>query len=147
MATPAVVRSHPHLSHLAHHFPEFDKDASVLLLIGRDSGPSMITRCDSDRAPVAHHTSLGWSLVGECGPGDCKSYTALRTSTLEHFDKEYVFTPKSRDFSSNIFQEYPEDELPGLSQNERKFLDLFRQALPIMMTVALSFLCQSRKTT
>ena len=44
VATPEAVRSLPHVRHLAHHFAEFDERASVLLLIGRESGHSMITR-------------------------------------------------------------------------------------------------------
>ena len=39
IATPLIARAHPHLRHIANKIPETEKDADILLLVGRDVTP------------------------------------------------------------------------------------------------------------
>ena len=64
IASPEVVRSHKRISKFAKHFPAIDPSAEVMLLVGRDCGPAMATKCYGYQTPYVHHTTLGWALVG-----------------------------------------------------------------------------------
>ena len=71
IATPEIVKHHSHVAHLSKYFQPIDESAEIVLLLGRDCGKAMQTRCFGHKAPFAHHTSLGWALVGEtCLPDD-----------------------------------------------------------------------------
>ena len=127
VASPSTVLAHPHIRHLASKFNNFDKSAEVLLLLGRDSGPCMFTRCYGNKPPFAHHTSLGWALVGEsCADNDLnKDVCVLRSSVHEHFIQTPAFhvQPKPYLHDIDIFKERKDDELPDLSKEDEMFLD------------------------
>jgi len=117
IATPETVAAHPHLRHLSRHFAGLDDDASVALLIGRDSDEGMFTRCFGNKAPFAHHTALGWALVEKCcsGAAQEESKRVFRTSIQEHFSKSLNHkTEKNGNFQTWTFSQsvqmtsYPE---------------------------------------
>ena len=135
VATPLIVRQHPHIAHLANKFPKFNKAAQVLLLIGRDSDNLLKTESHGDRAPFAHHTSLGWAVVGNVCVNKKSSlnFKVLRTS-LEPPElptdlkpcfpsaKGQFFLPEPPEDA--VFVRQPDDELPGLSVEDQRFLTI-----------------------
>ena len=128
VASPKTVRSHPQIRHLANRFNNIDNSAEVLLLLGRDTGDLMFTRCYGNRPPFAHRTSLGWALVGLCSnwkSSTPESHNVLRVSLNEHFLQETLFKHSRKEFLSDVdvFTEKRDDELPGLSNEDRKFLE------------------------
>ena len=79
--------------------------------------------------PFAHRTSLGWALVRVYHNSisySSKSATVLKISLNEHFLQEPSFRFSNKPFLSEdcIFTERRDDELPGLSTDDRKFLDI-----------------------
>lgn len=138
VATPTTVEAHPHIRNFAKNFPPLDTKAQVLLLIGRDSGFCMLTRCYGNIPPFVHHTALGWSLVGNCCTSfssSLKTSVALKTHFVEHFEISPSF-PSSKpmlsyDSDSELFIERKDDELPGLSRDDIKFVDKVRSGISI----------------
>ena len=136
VASPEVVRAHPHIRQFAERFNSVDGSAEVLLLLGRDTGSLMFTRCHGNRPPFAHRTALGWALVGVCYnsvSSSSKSTTVLKISLNEHFLQESSFRHSNKPFLSedSIFTERRDDELPGLSNDDRKFLDIVARDIEV----------------
>ena len=128
-ADPLTVSKHTHIMKYAKNFPEKDKEAEVLLLIGADCGEAMYSQSYGPHYPYVQRTKLGWALTGPV----CRNTTGtkirpaktLRTSTFpcEHYTAFPVFnqtTPESK----GLFRERDDDDLPGLSQNDEKFVAL-----------------------
>ena len=120
-ASPMIVKSHKHISHLAHKFPQIDPSLEVLLLVGTNCGPAMQTQSFGSKYPFAHHTALGWALVGPSCLEISKpsSIRALRSQIIscEHFKSTpSLVTPKipSVSSSTDIFIERENDDLPGM---------------------------------
>ena len=135
IATPQVVKSLPHLRHLAKNFNQFDETSEVLLLIGRDSGKCMFTKCYGNKPPYAHHTPLGWAIVGETCPKQSSNSgsSSRKTSCHEHFSAKTCFRTglEYAEISSNIFKEHDDQEIVGLSRQEEKFLRLLNDDIHI----------------
>lgn len=103
VATPKIVMQHTNIAHLAGNFQELDPEADVLLLLGRDCSDVMYTRCYDLRSPFAHHTALGWAVVGpvcfdvkenEATNSHRRTYkTAIHH---DHFSAESTFSPKEK---------------------------------------------------
>jgi len=130
VATPEIVSRYQHIAHLSRHFSPLDSSAEVLLLLGRDCGAIMYTRCFGFRPPYAHCTRLGWALVGgACGDVDASINNVLRVDlascSAEHFSASNIF-PKCdnlvRGFPVNPFCEMPDDEQIGRSKEDDLFL-------------------------
>ena len=133
VASRKTVAAHKHISHYAKFFPDFDQKAEVFLLIGRDCGPAMATRCYGHKAPFVHHTSIGWALVGEVclGQGSNKYNTVLRVDVeCEHLEAIPCFTEKtSSPRVKNIFNESHDDELLGYSKDDQRFIDIVSESI------------------
>ena len=139
-ATRNVVRAQPHLKHLAKHFPEIRESIPVLLLIGTNCGPAMFTKPVGSHFPFAHHTALGWSLVGpvcregasaDGGGTESSCYRMAVTNvgrTCEHFSSTACFPVSvSVDRMPKRFdplQESAEDDLPGVSKDAAQFQNM-----------------------
>ena len=96
-ASPGIVSAHPHLRHLSSKFCEKNDCAEVLLLIGRDASRCMYTRSYGSRPPYAHHTALGWALVGNsCQPSGVRGSGTVLKSTIEHFSNKPIFELPSK---------------------------------------------------
>lgn len=88
--TPAAALCHPHLKAIAHKLPALDKNAEILLLLGRDmlrvhkvrrqiSGPH--------DAAYAQRLDLGWVIVGDVCLGSShrpSEVTSVKTHILEN---------------------------------------------------------------
>ena len=100
VATPEDLEQSGHLAEYAHRFLPVDKEAEVLLLIGRDAGELMSVNQKGSHYPYALQTPLGWAVVGTtCQHSDpTKERKALRTSVEhDHFNAKLCFEgPHSR---------------------------------------------------
>ena len=135
VASPSIVSQHNHIAHLSKNFTNPDSNCDVLVLVGRDCGAAMSTKCFGFKAPYAHHTPLGWALVGETCPNANSSVLKSSVSVLKsctydpHMSASPRFLEKTEICSPNvldIFCEKPDDELPGISKNEEKFLSILQ---------------------
>ena len=114
------------MSKFAAHFPIEVDQAPVMLLVGRDCLKAMFTRPYGHKdGPFAHHTALGWAIVGAALPKDTRQIRArcFRTA-CEHISAqvrlpENASDPIHRAFYA--FSESPEDDLPGLSKSDQAF--------------------------
>ena len=138
VASPSIVRAHAHIAHYAKFFNEVDVNADTLLLIGRDSSDGIFTTRHGHKAPYVHHTRLGWALVGNI----CTSATnttekkVLRTKLdHEHYHSEICFpsikTTDQKCLKNDPFDQHPDDELLGLSQDEQRFMDIVLNGIHI----------------
>jgi hypothetical protein len=140
MVTPKIVLQHSHLKHLASKFPEEDKTAEVLLLIGADCGQAMHINTYGHKVPYVHETPLGWSLVGPA----CKGKNQLRFKSLKtelkkdqcehynavkHFDNSVSNPTIPHNF--NCFKEQVDDDLLGLSRSDQKFQEVINQGIKV----------------
>ncbi|XP_044158322.1 uncharacterized protein LOC122944157 [Bufo gargarizans] len=123
--TPEVAFYHPHLRSIASEIPPLDKDAKILLLLGRDilrlhkvhrqvSGPP--------EAPFAQYLDLGWVIIGNVCIGKMKRPTnisSFKTNVLPngrntHFEpcphhywvKEKVTSCKLQHRNTNLSPTY-----------------------------------------
>ena len=133
VATRDIVNAHPHISHLSANFPNSASDCKVLLLLGVNCGDAMHTQVYGETYPFAHHTALGWCLVGPVCRDSIRQeeVKALRTTVMqecEHFSTKNCFDTKiksdliPRDFDVASYS--PEDEFPGMSRHEKRFQDI-----------------------
>ena len=131
VAFPDIVREYPHISHLASCFPDIDNGAQVLLLLGRNCGDLMKTDCHGDHAPFAHHTPLGWALVGSADRGDLSDVGVLKTCH-EHLSSSLCFPSQPRTITSaTLFDESANDDAAAYSRSELRFLDTMRESICI----------------
>ena len=151
VATPDIVRKHPHLAHYAEHFPEFDPNTEVLILIGRDCGRAMATKCLSDTEPYIHQSPLGYSLVGSvCPKSKNRDHIILKTHLGRHTtgsnplkeslssvgnDTIHVKTlfenkPSIHD-NFQTFETHHDDDNLGLSTNDKTFMSLMNSHINI----------------
>ena len=128
IATKSLVQKHHSISRFSKHFNNIDKDAEVLILIGRDCGKAMGTKCHTKVEPWVHETPLGWALVGStCSTKLDKNSPKIILKSValrhEHFEVNSVFkkTP-STDFS--IFREKVDDDIPGWSVQDHKHREI-----------------------
>lgn len=142
MATREDVRRLPHLVHLANKFKEVEEKHRMLLLIGRDASKLLHSKCYGQEPPFAFRTPLGWALVGTvCGKdAHTPSLRALRTALAHnHFEArpsigEQLASPfptslEEQVIKSNVFAAFKDDEMPGLSVEDEKFLRLMSSSV------------------
>lgn len=135
IATPEDVAAYPHLQKYAAKFNPVDQAARVMLLIGRDGGHLMTTKAYGSHPPHVHHTSLGWAMISSSYTGDEVEFTTLRTSVnSEHLSASLTFpshTTKGKIPENNTFARLPDDEEPGLSVQDRKFLTIMGDGVKV----------------
>ena len=75
----------------------------VLLLVGNNCGAAMATKVFGNKAPFAHQTALGWSLVGPSAVDFCPNDNSvvLRTTVKEHVGSRMVFDERLYDFENH----------------------------------------------
>lgn len=145
VASPSIVASLPHVSQYAKHFNNINNDAEVLLLLGRDFEPTLNSKIFGKRAPYVHQTSLGWALLGYICPKKrnlCNNITSMRTNaTKEHFTSKLTFPVRPEPL--DIFKEYEDDELLGVSKEDQRFLSIVKEGIHIddkgYVTIPLPF--------
>ena len=129
VATPSVVKAHPLISQYSKYFPEFNSNAKVLVLIGRNVGRAMATQCLTTEEPYIHRTPLGFALVGNtCIPDNSQSSVCVLRTSLSSFDPVQVKLPflptTNQKLSFETFAIMSDDDAPGLSQDDKLFLDI-----------------------
>ena len=137
IATKELVSqlANPNVRQFKDKFLSLKKNAQVYLLLGRNNPKLISTRTYTDTAPVVHKTPLGWALVGEAEPTldqDGQLNRSMKTKK-EHFSSnlEYSDDGMSQERPHPIFQEFPDDELLGQSQEDQKFLDMMDQHMKV----------------
>ena len=129
VATPKMVKAHLHTKKYAKFFPEFDSNAQVLLLIGRNCARAMATEnlfSKKPMEPYVHRCPLGYSLVGKVctGDTDTKHVSVLRTDLYplhEPITIDYDFA--ERISTDDIFKRKSDDDHPGFSGEDKKFCE------------------------
>ena len=132
-ASPSIVSAHKHIAYLAKNFNELNESCEVLVLIGRDCGAAMSTKCFGFKAPYAHHTPLGWALVGQACPtadgNTLKSTVCVMKTTIS--DMHMEVSPR---FLEKHEMKYPDFLIFSLKDQMTNF-----QASPRMMLYSCLF--------
>lgn len=141
VATPEIVRMHKSVSKFADKFLPKDENAEVLLLLGRDTGNVMKTKCYGSCAPFVHHTALGWALIGpvctdtNCTVLNCPRKTLKTVLQHDHLTAKPCFEIKSAEWKlpedSEVFKSETDDELMGPSKEDDKFMKLISETISI----------------
>ncbi|CAG2230743.1 unnamed protein product [Mytilus edulis] len=136
IATPAIARHYKHLQDIEQFIPELDRNAEVMLLIGRDVTAAhhiLDQRIGKDNEPYAQRLRLGWAIIGETCLGlvhTSDTITVNKTTVLPNGREtnlkpcEYGFRVKDKepDIGSTVFKQTREDDTLGLSQEDKEFL-------------------------
>ncbi|XP_053375012.1 uncharacterized protein LOC128547190 [Mercenaria mercenaria] len=141
--TPAVARAHSHLTDLADSLPELDREAPILLLIGRDLAEAhhvLKQIIGPRRGPFAQEYSLGWVIIGESCLGEVHvpDKVCCNKTYIGHDGRGSIFPPcQSRLFlkerhdvmaSQDVFVRTPEDDKFGLSAEDEEFLGIMNRS-------------------
>ncbi|XP_033733157.1 uncharacterized protein LOC117322392 [Pecten maximus] len=135
--TPEAAHFHSHLRDISQHLRPLDRNADILMLIGRDMPAAhhiIDQRIGPSDGPYAQRLKLGWVVVGEVCLGKVHqtSYiTANKVHTLAN-GRPSLFEPCPNcfDFKEDIpktdnfplFVKNPHDDKPGLSLEDKEFL-------------------------
>lgn len=133
--TPEVARSYRHMRDIEEEIPPLDQDAEITLLVGRDLLPAhhiLDQRLGDSDSPFAQRLHLGWVVIGEVCYGAshsqeslsvCKTYTRTngRTSLMETCENSFQLK------ETDIFAKTKHDDSPGLSIEDKKFVDIMEQ--------------------
>ncbi|CAC5372170.1 unnamed protein product [Mytilus coruscus] len=136
IATSAIARHYKHLQDKEQFIPELERNAEVMLLIGRDVTAAhhiLDQRIGKDNEPYAQHLRLGWAIIGKTCLGlvhTSDTITVNKTTVLQNGREtnlkpcEYGFRVKDKepDIGSTVFQQTREDDTLGLSQEDKEFL-------------------------
>ena len=88
--TPDIAKAFPHLRPIADQIPEYQSDAEILLLVGRDVPPLHKVRESKNRkgnSPWAQRLELGWVILGNACLGGAhkpKDLTSCKTNLLQN---------------------------------------------------------------
>lgn len=139
--TPEIASHFSHLQNIVPEMPEFDENADILLLIGRDLSAAHQIHdqvIGSPDAPFAQRLGLGWVVVGQVCLGKIHHsdvVTCNRTNVLQN-GRLSVFQPCTNNFhikersnssnsdpgSENLFLKTEHDNQIGLSIEDKQFL-------------------------
>lgn len=129
--SPVVARYYKHLHDVVEYLPEIDNNVNIELLIGRDlieCHHVLDQRIGEKGQPYGQKLHLGWVIIGNVCLGKTHLPEAIcvnKTSILSH-GRPTVLQPCENAFSvkeENIFKRTQGDEKPGLSVEDRAFLN------------------------
>lgn len=145
--TPIVAQSYTHLRDVAHLIPEIENEVPILMLIGRDviTAHHVIDhRIGPSDTPYGQKLALGWTIIGESCLGKVhasEDMSVFKTSVLVD-GRSTLFEPceshhniseklpilknsfsEFEDLHQNVFLKTKEDDKPGLSIDDRSFID------------------------
>ncbi|XP_068707799.1 uncharacterized protein [Montipora foliosa] len=150
--TPDMARSFPHLKAIAHEIPPINETAKIHLLLGRDA-PELLKvrefRNGPKGAPWAQRLALGWTISGQMcldfasGPAHVLTrLTSLSTVTEKEPNtgsRIYELVPCPNQIkvtdplleraTDDIFRKTRDDNEPGLSREDRKFLEILDRGI------------------
>ncbi|XP_061190337.1 uncharacterized protein LOC133198227 [Saccostrea echinata] len=130
--SPLVAEQFSHLKDIAKFIPPIQENAEILLLIGRDLLPAhhVLEQCLGPiHAPFAQRLRLGWVIVGNVCLGTAHqqdSISVMKTFTLKD-GRTTVLEPCYNNIhveDSCVFSRTKEDNIPGLSIEDKDFLNL-----------------------
>ncbi|XP_071139321.1 uncharacterized protein [Mytilus edulis] len=144
--TQEVVLFHNHLSDLVEFIEPLDEESEILLLIGRDlisAHHVLDQRIESGNAPYAQKLPLGWTVIGETCLGKLHypDETRVKKTYLLSSDRISIFPPCTSELKidevrtlevnesaydnigKDVFIRRPDDDKPGLSRDDRKFIE------------------------
>ncbi|KAK3088225.1 hypothetical protein FSP39_016350 [Pinctada imbricata] len=135
--TPEIALSYPHLQDIASEIPLFDSGTDIMLLIGRDvirAHHVIDQRVGPANTPYAQQLCLGWTIIGESCLGNCHlpNVVNVKKTNLLPNGRESILQPCSsvlkvkevEPIGHNVFIRTSEDEKPGLSRDDRSFLNI-----------------------
>ena len=137
--TPEITSHFKHLSHL--NLPPLDPDVGIELLIGRDISDAHVVLDQSTGPPgepFAQRLPLGWVVIGNVCLGKTHTPTRMvvaKTHIQDNGRPTYQepcpyylhISEKTSDLHNAgiyVFQRSKYDDRPGLSGEDRKFLDI-----------------------
>lgn len=130
--SPKVAEVYSHLKNIAAFIPPVQESAEILLLIGRDLLPAhhvLEQRIGPMHAPFAQRLRLGWVIIGNICLGTAhqqNTISVMKTFTLKD-GRTTLLEPchNSIHVEENcVFSRTSEDNLPGLSIDDKDFLHL-----------------------
>ncbi|XP_061166393.1 uncharacterized protein LOC133175314 [Saccostrea echinata] len=130
--SPAVADNYTHLHDIAPFIPDIDDVSGIELLIGRDLVTAhhvLDQRVGEEGLPYGQKLPLGWVIIGDVCLGKVHQPEVIsvnKTSVLMNGRSTHLL-PCENEFlveEEPIFQRIPGDEKPGLSIEDRKFLDI-----------------------
>lgn len=130
--SPKVAEAYSHLKDIAEFIPPVQESAEILLLIGRDLLPAhhvLEQRIGPMHAPFAQRLRLGWVIIGNICLGTAhqqNTISVMKTFTLKD-GRTTLLEPchNSIHVEENcVFSRTSEDNLPGLSIDDKDFLHL-----------------------
>lgn len=147
---PEVYMNYQNLVKIASSFPEFDVNAKIQLLIGRDliEAHHILKQITGHRGqPFAQRLCLGWAIFGEVSLGRVHQRTTVNVNKVSiinngsatcsnpckhpiHVEEQmlpsiYIFGDRDFKFrGDDVFLNTHEDECNGLSTEERLFIKL-----------------------
>lgn len=149
--TPAVVKPYKHLSDLESEIPPIDDKAEVIL-IGRDVPSAhhvLEQKIDKPNLPFAQRLPLGWAVIGECCLGRVHrpQHVVVNKTQILPSGRGTHFTPCSSNLRistyqddtdiqcscengiqlSQIFERTKDDNIPGMSIEDREFLEIMKE--------------------
>ena len=142
--TPDVARHYPHLHDIAHQLHEHDASMKIMLLIGRDLSSAhhvLEQKLGPPRSPFAQRSPLGWTIIGDVclfgqhcpSSAECDQNFIIdngRPTSLKPCEqiinvrKTFIRSEQPQLTKYNIFETTSHDNKPGLSIEDRKFLDI-----------------------
>ena len=145
VATPSVARQFKHLRNIEHLIPEIDYSANILVLIGRDllkAHHVLDQRIGREYEPYAQRLSLGWVIIGEACLGlvHQTSHVNVNKTNILYNGQESIFEPCQNIFEVNdtIFCKSADDDMIGLSREDRQFLNQIESEMSKSSTGKLS---------
>lgn len=143
--TPDVASHYPHLRDIEPFIPPLTPDAQIVLLIGRDlieAHHVLDQRIGPPNSPYAQKLPLGWTIIGETCLGKVHRPNAVNVmkTNLTSEGRVTLFNPCINSFAvrednpdpfrvlgENVFLRTESDDKPGLSTDDRKFLDIMNK--------------------
>ena len=150
--TPNAARAHKHLRKIADKIPELDNKADILLLIGRDVPPLHKVHESINgpvHAPWGQRLDLGWVVLGNAclnGAHESNGVNSYKTQVLHNgrpsllipcpnrfhvnydVDKSHCYNQENV-FGHNVFIRTPDDNRPGPSVEDRRFLEIMHTSM------------------
>ena len=124
VATPSAVMKNKFICQFSDRFPNFNPEAEVLLILGRNCGRAMATQVLTTIEPYVHRGPLGYSVVGNICPQNQSNPPprVLKTHVVpyETAQVKYNFHP-SQTKEADIFDTFKDDDQPGPSMEDKKF--------------------------
>ncbi|KAL5021845.1 hypothetical protein ScPMuIL_001000 [Solemya velum] len=132
--SPTVAENYSHLADIAPQIPTIDDGVEIELLLGRDlvcAHHVLEQRISGDMLPFGQRLPLGWVIIGNVclGQAHLPEQVNVRKTTVFANGRPSYLEPCESELTVKedpIFKRVPGDEKPGLSLEDKRFLDIMR---------------------